>query len=203
MNDMYSLPSSTHIGKQLFKKTLFEKFSLRPAQRTAFDADISRLDIMERIAPTTLPGIAAGEEVKEFYILAVQLKQKTYQEQTLSLLVKFIPQRMVFALHYEERVQWAVFHTRLITSPWMPQAEATLHLEGLNLDSVWNNLVADIGRIAVRQGNTLTEQIQEDMAQAKLRKQLVALQHQLNQERQFNKQIEINARIKAIKKQLK
>ena len=161
------------------------------------------MDIVSVVSPTTLPGIAAGEEVKEFYVLAVQLKQKTYQEQTLSLLVKFIPQRMIFALHFEEQVQWAVFHTRLITSPWMPQAEATLHLEGLNLDSVWNNLVADIGRIAVQQGNTLTEQIQENMAQAKLRKQLAALQHQLNQERQFNKQIEINARIKAIKKQLK
>lgn len=200
---MFNLPESTLLKRQLPKKAIFIKFAFQNSQRVNFDADIARMDIVSVVSPTTLPGIAAGEEVKEFYVLAVQLKQKTYQEQTLSLLVKFIPQRMVFALHYEERVQWAVFHTRLITSPWMPQAEATLHLEGLNLDSVWNNLVADIGRIAVRQGNTLAEQIQENMAQAKLRKQLVALQHQLNQERQFNKQIEINARIKAIKKQLK
>lgn len=200
---MYGLPEATHIGKQLFKKTLFEKFGLRPAQRTAVDSDISRLDIMERIAPTTLPSIEAGADVKEFYVLAVQLKQKAYEEQTLSLLVKLIPQRMVFALHCGEQVQWAVYHTQLVTSPWMPQAEAALHLEGLNLDSVWNNLVADIGRIAVQQGYTLTEQIQEDIAQAKLRKQLAALQKQLNRERQYNKQIEINARIKAIKKQLK
>ncbi|MGM9695052.1 MAG: DUF4391 domain-containing protein [Alloprevotella sp.] len=200
---MYGLPSSTHIDKQLFKKVIFEKYDFRPIQRNVFDADISRMDIMERISPSTLPGIEAGSEVKEFYVLAVQLKHKFYQEQTLSLLVKFIPQRMIFALHCEEQVQWAVFHTRLITSSWMPQTEATLHLQGLNLDSVWNNLVADIGNIAVRQGNTLTEQIQEDMAQAKLRKQLVSLQKQLNQERQFNKQIEINARIKAIKQQLR
>ena len=200
---MFNLPQSTLLKRQLPKKAIFIKFAFQNSQRVNFDADIARMDIVSVVSPTTLPGIAAGEEVKEFYVIAVQLKQKTYQEQTLSLLVKFIPQRMIFALHFEEQVQWAVFHTRLITSPWMPQAEATLHLEGLNLDSVWNNLVADIGRIAVQQGNTLTEQIQENMAQAKLRKQLVALQKQLNQERQFNKQIEINARIKAIKKQLK
>ena len=200
---MFNLPESTLLKRQLPKKAIFIKFAFQNSQRVNFDADIARMDIVSVVSPTTLPGIAAGEEVKEFYVIAVQLKQKTYQEQTLSLLVKFIPQRMIFALHFEEQVQWAVFHTRLITSPWMPQAEATLHLEGLNLDSVWNNLVADIGRIAVQQGNTLTEQIQENMAQAKLRKQLAALQHQLNQERQFNKQIEINARIKAIKKQLK
>ena len=200
---MFNLPESTLLKRQLPKKAIFIKFAFQNSQRVNFDADIARMDIVSVVSPTTLPGIAAGEEVKEFYVIAVQLKQKTYLEQTLSLLVKFIPHRMIFALHFEEQVQWAVFHTRLITSPWMPQAEATLHLEGLNLDSVWNNLVADIGRIAVQQGNTLTEQIQENMAQAKLRKQLAALQHQLNQERQFNKQIEINARIKAIKKQLK
>lgn len=200
---MFNLPDSTLLKRQLPKKAIFTKFAFQNSQREIFDADIARMDIVSVVSPTTLPSIEAGTEVKEFYVLAVQLKQKAYEEQTLSLLVKLIPQRMIFALHFGEQVQWAVYHTQLITSPWMPQAEAVLHLEGLNLDSVWNNLVADLGRIVVRPGNTLTEQIREDVEQAKLRKQLTALQKQLNRERQYNKQIEINARIKAIKKQLK
>lgn len=200
---MYGLPHTTEIRKQLPKKAIYAKFELKPAQRDGFDADVSRIDIVAVVSPTTVPAVAAGESIKEFYVLAVQLKRKDYEEKNLAMLSKLIPQNILFALQYEEQTQLAIYHTKLIRSHWKPTDETTIDLTGLNLDTVWENIIKAIGEIQVQEGKTLTEQIQDDEEQKKIKVRIQLLQKQLDKEKQFNKQIEINAKIKTLKKQLK
>ena len=200
---MYGLPHTTELRKQLPKKAIYAKFELKPTQRDGFDADVSRIDIVAVLSPTTVPAIAAGESIKEFYVLAVQLKRKDYDEKNIAMLSKLIPQNILFALQYENQTQLAVYHTKLIRSDWKPTDETSINLIGLNLDTVWENIIKAIGEIQVKEGKTLTEQIQDDEKQKKIKVQIQSLQKQLDKEKQFNKQIEINARIKTLKKQLK
>ena len=115
---MYGLPSSTEAKKQLPKKAIYAKFDLKPTQRESFDADVSTLYIVGVVSPRTVPAITEGEEVKEFYVVSVQLKRKEYDPKNIALLTKLIPQRMVLALHYGDEVQFAIHHTKLITSAW-------------------------------------------------------------------------------------
>ena len=56
---MYGLPHTTEIRKQLPKKAIYAKFELKPAQRDGFDADVSRIDIVAVVSPTTVPAVAA------------------------------------------------------------------------------------------------------------------------------------------------
>lgn len=200
---MYGLPHTTEIRKQLPKKAIYAKFELKPAQRDGFDADVSRIDIVAVVSPTTVPAVAAGEDIKEFYVLAVQLKWKEYDEKNIAMLSKLIPQNILFALQYEEQTQLAIYHTKLIRSDWKSTDETSISLIGLNLDTVWENIIKTIGEIQVQEGKTLTEQIADDEEQKKIKVQIQSLQKQLDKEKQFNKQIEINAKIKTLKKQLK
>ena len=200
---MYGLPHTTEIRKQLPKKAIYAKFELKPAQRDGFDADMSRIDIVAVVSPTTVPAIATGEDIKEFYVLAVQLKRKDYDEKNIAMLSKLIPQNILFALQYEDQTQLAVYHTKLIRSEWKLTDETSISLIGLNLDTVWENIIKTIGEIQVQEGKTLTEQIADDEEQKKIKAQIQSLQKQLDKEKQFNKQIEINAKIKTLKKQLK
>lgn len=200
---MYGLPHTTEIRKQLPKKAIYAKFELKPAQRDGFDADVSRIDIVAVISPTTVPAIAAGENIKEFYVLAVQLRRKDYDEKNIAMLSKLIPQNILFALQYEDQTQLAIYHTKLIRSDWKSADETTIILTGLNLDTVWENVIKAIGEIRVQEGRTLTEQIVDDEEQKRIKAQIQSLQKQLDKEKQFNMQIEINAKIKTLKKQLK
>ena len=199
---MYGLPTSTEVKKQLPKKAIYAKFNMPTSQREHFDADIARLDIVGMVSSKTVPALAEGEEVKEIYILAIQLKRKEYDAKNILLLTKLIPQKMVFALHYKEEVQFAIYHTKLITSEWQTSEEASLPLSGLNLGTVWENIVANIGQIKITDGNTLTEQIKEEELRTKLKIQINSLTQKLNKEKQFNRQIEINSEIKLLKKKL-
>ena len=201
---MYGLPQSTITKKQLPKKAIFAKFDLKPSQREGFDADIARIDIVAVVNPTTVPAVGDGSEVKEFYVLAVQMKRKEYDSKNIALLTKLIPRNIVFALHYEEEVQFAIYHTKLITSNWqlLTPNSSFLTIQGLDLDVVWENIVKSIGNIKVEDGNTLKEQIREDDERAKILKQIEQLEKKCRTEKQPRKKLELFEQIKKLKTQI-
>ena len=201
---MFGLPSSTEIKKQLPKKAIYAKFDMKPAQRDSFDADISRIDIVAMLSPRTIPALAEGEEVKEIYVLSVQLKKKDYDTKNIALLSKLIPHKMVFALHYEDEIQFAIFHTKLITSAWqlITHNSQLITLQGLSLDVVWENIVKSIGHIEVEEGNTLTEQIKANEEQTKLLAQIKTLERKMASEKQPRRKREYFEQIKNLRKKL-
>lgn len=197
---MYGLPHTTEIRKQLPKKAIYAKFELKPAQRDGFDADVSRIDIVAVVSPTTVPAIAAGENIKEFYVLAVQLKRKNYVEKNIAMLSRLIPQNILFALQYEDQTQLAIYHTKLIRSDWKSTDETVITLSGLNLDTVWEIIIKAIGKIEVQEGMTLTEQIAADEEQAKLKMQIEELERKCRAEKQPRKRLELYNRLQELKK---
>ena len=201
---MYGLPQSTEIKKQLPKKAIFAKFELKPSQHESFDADIARIDIVAVVSPTTVPSVAEGENIKEFYVLAVQLKHKDYDSKNIAMLSRLIPQKMVIALHFKEQVQFAINHTKLITSDWESDTPdlSFLTLNGLNLDTVWDNIVISIGDIQVEDGKTVAEQITADDQKAKLLAQIAVLERKLANEKQPRRKREYFEQIKKLKSQI-
>ncbi len=196
---MYGLPLSTERKRQLPKKAIYAKFELKPAQRDSFDADISRIDIVAVVSPATIPALSEGAEVKEFYVLNVQMKRKEYDTKNIWLLAHQIAQHMVFALRYEEQVQFAIFHTKLFTTAWQPVEQATLSLSGLSLDIVWENIVKEIGQIKITDDHTLVEQIADDEQRAKLLAQITTLERKIANEKQPRRKREYFEQIKKLK----
>lgn len=196
---MYGLPDTTQVKKQLPKKAIYAKFGLKPSQREGFDADVSRIDIVAVVSPATIPAVVAGENIKEFYVLAVQLKRKDYAEKNIEMLSKLIPQNILFALQYENQTQLAVYHTKLICSMWMPTDERVITLSGLNLNTVWENIIKTVGEIQVQEGNTLAEQISKDEERVRTLKLIAALEKRMAKETQPRKKRELFERIKTLK----
>lgn len=197
---MYGLPKSTEIKKQLPKKAIFAKFDLKPLQHNSFDADVSRMDIVAVLSPSTVPSIAAGNSIKDIYVLAVQLKRKEYDSKNIALLSRLIPQNILFALQYESETQFAIHHAdRLIRSTWMLTDDARIMLSGLNLDVVWENIVKSIGGIEVEHGNTLEEQIAVDEQRAKVLAQIEVLERKMANDKQPRRKREYFEMIKQLK----
>jgi hypothetical protein len=200
---MIGLPTSTAVRRQLPKKAIFAKFELKPSQRDSFDGDVARLDIVHWISPKTVPAIAEGAEVKEFYVVEVALKRKDFNERNIELIAKLIPQRILFALHFETEIQLAIYHTKLFASSWQSEDAVSIPLQGLTLDAVWEQIVATIGGVVVEQGNTLTEQIAVDEQRAKIEKEIAALKRQLKAANQAKRKAELFDRIKQLEKKIK
>lgn len=110
---MLGLPQLTETSKQLPKKTIYTKFQMNTAAKEKIDADISRITIVNEIAPNKV-NIPSGEDVKSFFVLLVSLKRKEYDEKTISTLSKLIPQNILFVLEYENESRLAIYHTKPI-----------------------------------------------------------------------------------------
>ncbi len=197
---MLGLPKATETNRQLPKTLVYKQFGLTTQQRDHFDADISRMAIVNVVSPDTVPGLATGECVKSFYVLAVLLKRKDYDAKNIAMLAKLIPQHLLFALQYENEIQLAIFQEKLFVSSWHNTANLlVLSLNGLNLDRVWDNIVTTVGDFSIQGENTLKEQIQQDEAQAKLYKQIEQLEKQCRQEKQPRRKAELFEELKRLK----
>ena len=199
---LYGLPASTSINKSLYKKTVFEKFNLKTAERDRFDMDVSRMTLVARVSPATIPALAEGKEVKGFYVLQVVLKRREYDVQNILMLSKLIPQQLVFALQYEGQTQLCIFHTRLQQSAWLADAETVIPLQGLSLDDVWLNIVANLGGLDRGAAESLEEQILHREEHEKLLRQIEMLEKRCRAEKQTHKKYELHQQILKLKEKL-
>ena len=199
---MYQLPISTIINKPLYKKAVYEKFNLKTIERERFDADVSKMTLVARISTATIPALTEGEKIKGFYVLQVTLKRKSYDTKNILLLLKLIPQKIIFALQYEDETQLCIFHTLLQKSEWKPTEEATIPLQGLSLDDVWNNIVATIGGLDAQAEESIEEQIIQREQREKLLRQIESLEKQCRAEKQTRKKYELHQQIIKLKKGL-
>lgn len=198
---MLGLPKATELNKKLPKTAVYAKFQMDTAEKAKIDADISRITIVNEVSATKV-NIAPGEKVQAFFVLQVMLKRREFNERTLIVLSKLIPQNMVLLLEYDGLAKLAVYHTKLLQTPWKDPDSLSLAVEGLTMDAVWENVIVQIGGIQVQEGNTLDQQIAQDEQKAKLEKEIARLQKQLWAEKQPKKKFELNFKIKELQKQL-
>lgn len=196
---MLGLPQSTEVKRSLPKAQLYKQVDWKPSQRECFDGEVSRLDFVNWIAPRTLPAIAEGAEVKEIFVIEVTLKTRDFDPKNIVLLAKSIPQRVIYILLFENEAMLAVYHSKLFTSSWQPLDNVTLPLNGLNLDAVWQNIVAYIGQFSVEQENSLTEQIKVDEERDKLLRQIAAIERQMNSTKQPQRKRELFIELQKLK----
>lgn len=201
---MLGLPSKAEVSKMLPKKAIYEKFNMNTAQKAKFDADISRINIVGEITPTTVQ-LAAGKNVQGFYILQIILKNKTYDEKAIAELQKLIPQRMVFLLQYENDYCLAFYQNRLYNTEWTSLDNLSVSLNGMDLDAAWANTVKAIvcnEECGVwNEELTLDENLANVEEQLRIKKEIARLEALARKEKQPKKKFELAQQIQILRRQ--
>ncbi len=199
---MLGLPKSTEVTKQLPKKAIYTKFNMNTAAKDKFDSEISKIVIVNEISPKTTT-LEEGNEVSSFFVLLVSLKKKEFSDNIIVQLSKLIPQNILFILEFDGKCKLAVFRAKLIQSEWISSDKCTIQLKGLNIDTVWENIIIQIGVIQIESGNTLDEQIALNEQRQKLQKEIDRLEKQARAEKQPKKKFELVQEINKLKMELK
>lgn len=199
---MLGLPKATELSMQLPKNAIYAKFQINTAEKAKIDADISRITIVNEVSADKVH-IAAGEQVKSFFVLLVALKKKDFDDRTIITISKLIPQNMLLVLECGDEAKLATYHTKLMQTGWKRKEELSVELKGLNMDAVWENIIVQIGGITVEQGNTLDEQIAVDEYRHKIEKEIAKLEKQARAEKQPKKKFELAQQIKKLNDELR
>ena len=199
---MLGLPKATELSKQLPKNAIYAKFQMNTAEKAKIDADISRITIVNEVSAEKVH-IATGDQVKSFFVLLVALKKKDFDDKTIITISKLIPQNMLLVLECGDEAKLATYHTKLMQTEWKRKEALSVELKGLNLDSVWENIIMQIGSITIDQGNTLDEQIAADEHRQKIEKEIAKLEKQARAEKQPKKKFELAQQIKKLNDELR
>lgn len=213
---MLGLPKSTEFNRRIPKQKFYENISVSPSLKRAFIDQIKTIYWCNKVATTTM-NLAAGGTVVEIEVFVIYLNVQQSIEDVLRQIDKKIPYHILFLLEYNRKYQaWIAYKepVRLGTNTfkvgtyyhtdWMDEAELPLKLEGLNLDKVYENFVRQIAGDALISENsaTLKEAVERDNRKRELQKQIAALQAKVRKEKQLNKQVQLNAEVKKLKKEL-
>lgn len=106
-----------------------------------------------------------------------------------------IPQNILFVLEYEDESRLAIYHTKVMQTAWMPTEEQKVELKGLNLDTVWENIVIAVGGVNMEKGNSLDEQIEINEKKQKLEKEIAKLEKQARAEKQPKRSLSLYQRL--------
>lgn len=216
---MIDFPSSTAFGRRIPKQKFYENLSVTPTLRRVFIDQISTVIWRNKIAASTA-NITQGETVTELEVFEIRLSAPELDQSVLQLIDREIPYHILFVLTYEGQAQaWigykeaaqsgsnafkvsAYYHT-----PWMPEDQLALRMDGTTIDAIYENFVRQIAGDALRpSGSDDTIPLDQAVANAqqreKLQKQIAALQKKVDNERQFNRRMELNAQLKQLKKEL-
>ena len=198
---MLGLPRTTEIRKQISKKAVYTKFQMNTAAKEKFDADISKVVLVNEVNPDSV-NILAGENVRGFFVMLVVLKKRDFDEKIIASLSKMIKQNILFVLEYESESKLAIYHTKLMQTDWKSTDEQRIELQGLNLDKVWENIVIAVGGVNIEEGNTLDRQIETDEKRRKLEKEIEKLEKQARAELQPKKKFELVQEKRRIEREL-
>ena len=195
---MLGLPKTTELSKQLPKKAIYAKFQMNSAAKDRMDNDVSRITIVNELSPARI-NIAAGKEIQSIFVLHIILKHKDFDERNIVAISKLIPQNILLVLECEQEAKLAVYHTKLIQTEWKAKEELTIKIKGLNFDTVWENMITEIGNIEIEQGSSLDEQISRNERIEKLKKEIDKLEKQARAEKQPKKKFDLVKKINALK----
>lgn len=200
---MLGFPAATEIRKVIPKKKVFERFGaeMNAERRKSFDADIARITLVNEVSPDSVP-VIAGEEVRSIFVLMITLRRRDYDKRNIVFIARMFGQKLLLVLEYEGKQQLAIWQTRLILGDWTEPENLRVELTGLDLDKVWENIVAGAAGVEVEQGRTLDEQLALQQKREKLEKEIARLEKLSWTEKQPRRKMELAVRMRQLSEEM-
>lgn len=212
---MLNLPKETQVNKMVAKNKFYEKANISNTLKESFVNDIEKITWANKLAPSTM-NISGSENIKELEVFHIKLKTNKFNEKILEAIDKAIPYYILFILEYNNKFQlWLGYKEKTTNSTnkaniiryyhsgW--EKESNITLQGNKLDSIYENFLSQLsdGLIDTSSEEDLKTKVNQTIEINKLEQQIAKLILKRNNEKQFNRQCELNKEIKLLQAKLK
>lgn len=212
---MFQLPKSTEFNKRIPKQKFYDNLDIPSRVKQEFKDKIQVIYWRNKISADTI-NLATGEEVDEVEVFEIKLRHPDLSVNVLKQIDREIPYHILFLLEYKDKYQaWigykeatggnAAFKVnQYYHTDWQIAPDLTLHIEGLDMDAVYEHFVRQVAgeALQINHGESLSESIQHAQRREQLQKQIIKLETAIKREKQLNIQIQKNAELKKLKKEL-
>lgn len=199
---MLGLPRSTKVNRRIAKEKLYANAKPTPTVKDLIKNQIESVVWRNKLAESTL-NVAAGGSIEEIQVFEVALRQKDLDRRILPSIAKSIPYKILFLLTYQGKLQaWMEVSDTFYCTDWFKEDSNVLTIEGLNLDTIYQNLARQIAGGRLDGVEDLAEAVERDKYRQTLEREIATLEKKIMREMQFNRQVEMRGELKALRAKL-
>lgn len=195
---MISLPDRCKVNKFIPKKTFYEKIGVSTSVKDDFINNIDKITWLYKLSEDTL-GISKSQDVEEIQIFEIILKEKVLPKNIIKIISKAIPYKILFVLKYDKDYCYSIKVDNIYFTEWNEDIE--LNINGLTLETIYENIVKSIIK-ENNNTNSFDDIIENKSKVDELSKKIEQLTNKVNNEKQFNKKVELNLELQRLKKEM-
>lgn len=195
---MINLPDRCKVNKFIPKKTFYEKIGVSTSIKDDFITNIDKITWLYKLSEDTL-GISKSQDVEEIQIFEIILKEKVLPKNIIKIISKAIPYKILFVLKYDKDYCYSIKVDNIYFTEWNEDIE--ININGLTLETIYENIVKSIIK-ENNNTNTFDNIIENKSKVDELSKKIEQLTNKVNNEKQFNKKVELNLELQRLKKEM-
>lgn len=213
MTKLFNYPKKAAFGRPLPKTKIYEYAGPSTALKKLFVRQVEQITWAYKLAPETI-NVPASELVSEIQVFGIVLKTKELKMDILRCIDKAIPFPIIYELYYDGQVKaigaykrpnetddkkWVL--SEYFETKWLEVGvpRATLPI-ALDLGDLYGELLGKLISYKPQAGESLQSFVDRAENILAHEKGIAKAQLRLTQEKQFNRKVEINAKIRQLKR---
>lgn len=215
MDNLLKFPNSTIVDR-LIPKAQFVKASSSPtALRNLLADEFEQIRLLYIIRPDTI-NVADGNEVKEIDVFFFQCKNDSYSVNPFCGIDDLIPRHTIYIVQHGNSfdllmqhkrrsniagvVKWTREVSKLLTN--INLDSQPLKIEGLDLDRVYFNFFSQMTGYCINDSTAISKLQEIENNLDKMKRDLISIQKRVRNEKQFNRQVELNSQVRLLKRNI-
>ncbi|WP_301584998.1 DUF4391 domain-containing protein [Halomonas alkaliantarctica] len=214
---LYQYPAKTRLDRVVAKQKVLAHTKGSNKLRERFRDEVEQITWHAKMAPNTL-NLPSTKDVPELQVFVVTLKGEALHDDVLSAIDRAIPFPIVFELKgpsgvcvkaaYKRPSQADANHCWVtdesyLSSGWHEKDTERHPLPpAIHLKALYHQWLSELIPTPKRDGERLEEQLARFSAASALEKQAAKLETRLRNTKQFNRKVELNAKLRGIRKQI-
>lgn len=207
-------PRTTIVGKPVPKNAFYKHLEVNAKMKQHFVDDVVSIHWLYKLAPSTI-NVEDGKRVHEIVVFSAILKSKDCPDNVFLFIDQNMPRHVVFILEYDNRYkvllnykewkdgqngQFKIIKT--FTTQWLTDNQLSLTLEGQNMDALYEAMAGQVSGFGTKKAEDTKRIVELEGLIDNARREVDAIQKRIRNERQLNRQMELNGEARGIKKQI-
>lgn len=212
---LFAYPKQAEFNRVLPKSKIFEHGKPSRAVRDCFVTQIKQIVWQYKLSPETI-NLPSCPSVPEIDIFLIDMKTADVNEDLLLFIDMVIPRPIFYNLSFDGRIKTVAAYKRpsdadsskwvvdaYFESPWFPgDGERSPLPVALDMAGLYEQMLRLLMPFPARQGEMLKDHVGR-LSQLKAKqKEYTKLEARLQNEKQFNRKVELNAKLRTLKSEI-
>ena len=207
-------PPTTIVGKPVPKNAFYKHLEVNAKMKQHFVDDVASINWLYKLAPSNI-NVEDGKQVHEIVVFSAVLKDKDCPNDVFLFIDRNMPRHVVFVLEYEDRYKVLLNYKawkdgqnsqfdiiKTFATDWLTAERLLLTLEGQTMDALYEAMAGQVSGFGTRKAEDTKRIVELEGLIDKAKREVESIQKRIRNERQLNRQMELNGAARGIKKKI-